>query len=76
VKPHPNAWNDKAELEKYLSDQVDGKPVYVVEEYPVFVKEVSLLKFGLIGSAMIYQGEDGKLHAALVPFGVGTASAA
>lgn len=77
MKKHSAAWSNKAELEAYLSEHVGGEPVSVVDENPTIVTDVPLIKYGLIGSAVIYKGSsDGKLYAVLVPFGVGIKSAA
>jgi hypothetical protein len=60
----------KEELETFLSEEC-GAPVICDEPFPVLAKTVSLAKYALIANAQVYKCEDGKLRAALVPFGAG-----
>lgn len=59
----------KETLESFLSDAV-GEKVICDEPFPILIKSVSLLHFGIISQAQIYKCADGKIRASLVPFGM------
>lgn len=58
----------KETLEIFLAEKC-GQNVVCDEPFPVLVKTVSLAKFGILSNAQVYKCADGKIRAALFPFG-------
>lgn len=66
-----HGWTDKAELEQFLSEQLDGEAVHVIEDEPVIIKQISTARFGILAVAVVCRDKKGGLYATLVPHGAG-----